>query len=349
MKHEKLRGGVVGCGYIGNLIHIPTLQALKGAEVVAVCDKKEKLALEAAKRFRVPRFYGNFSDMLEKEELDFVDICTDPIAHSSLSIQAMDAGLHVLVEKPMAISLIEADKMVKTSKENNVKLCVDHNFLFNPVVQKAKYLVGTGAIGDLVNVETRILGRMEGIIVKQNHWIHSLPGGMLHEHAPHATYLESAFLHNIYSIHAITGKSGDFPWMPADELKVLLKADNSVGSFVLSYNSPRISLTLDIFGTKKILHLDLFSMNMVQYGPRTSSCSSLVLDNLSSGLQLLVGGAYTSLKALMNQLHYTRSIGVLIRKFIESIQNNSKVPVTGEDGRETVRILETVWKQIKQQ
>lgn len=137
--------------------------------------------------------------------------------------------------------------------------------------------------------------------------------------------------------------------MPADELKVLLKADNSVGSFVLSYNSPRISLTLDIFGTKKILHLDLFSMNMVQYGPRTSSCSSLVLDNLSSGLQLLVGGAYTSLKALMNQLHYTRSIGVLIRKFIESIQNNSKVPVTGEDGRETVRILETVWKQIKQQ
>lgn len=347
MKSNKLQGGIVGCGSIANVIHIPTLQALKDVEVVAVCDKKEELAIETAKRFCISRFYGNLSEMLKKEELDFVNICTPPITHSSLSIQAMDAGLHVLVEKPMAISLSEADKMVKSSKKNSVKLCVAHNFLFNPVVQKAKHLVDRGAIGDLVDVETRILGRMSGDIITQNHWIHSLPGGMFGEFAPHAAYLELAFLHNIHSINAITGKSSDISWIHADELKVLLKAENAVGSFTLSFNSPRISLILDIFGTKKILRLDLFGMTMVQYGPRTLGRSSLALDGLNSGLRTLFGAAHTSLAALFNQLHYTRSHKVLIQKFIECLQNNSEAPVAGEDGRETIRILETIWKQIE--
>ncbi len=105
---------------------------------------------------------------------------------------------------------------------------------------------------------------------------------------------------------------------------------------------------MDIFGTKKILRLDLVGMTMVQYGPRTLGRSSLARDGLNSGLQTLFGAAHTSLAALFNQLHYTRSHKVLIQKFIESIRNDTEVAVTPEDGRETVRILETIWKQIEE-
>ena len=130
MNGHTLKGALVGCGRIADLSHMPAWRSDKDVEIVAVCDKREELAREIAVNWNVPRSYGGLSEMLQKEKLDFVDICAPPQTHFPLSIEAMEAGLHVIMEKPIALRLSEADEIVSVSKNKGVKLCVIHNQLF---------------------------------------------------------------------------------------------------------------------------------------------------------------------------------------------------------------------------
>jgi predicted dehydrogenase len=346
MEQGVLKGGIVGCGGAASIFHMPAFRDLKGSQIVAVCDQRQQAALEAARRFGIPRAYGDISQMLRKENLDFVDICSPPQTHFQLSVQVMEAGLHVLVEKPMAFSVSEADKMVSVSHRNGVKLCVVHNLLFSPVVQKARQLVDSGAIGDLTSVEVNILARGDGAISREDHWCHSLPGGIFGEFAPHALYLASAFLGTINSARAIAMKHSDFPWVIADELKVMLEAENGLGAFSISCNSPRPSLTMDIFGTRRILHLNNFAMSMIQHESGTYRIPDLLFDELKSGLQLATGIVSSLLRVASRRRWYEIGHHILIRKFLESVTNNMEPPVTGEDGRETLRILEDICRQV---
>ncbi|MBN2186599.1 MAG: Gfo/Idh/MocA family oxidoreductase [Dehalococcoidia bacterium] len=341
-----LKGGIVGCGGAASIYHMPAFRNLKGIRIVAACDRREQAALETARRFGIPRTYGDISQMLEREKLNFVDICSPPQTHFQVCMEAMEAGLHVLVEKPMAFSVSEADKMVSVSRKNEVKLCVIHNLLFTPVVQKAKHLVDSGAIGDLTGVEVKILSRGDGAISKEEHWCHCLPGGIFGEFAPHALYLASAFLGTINSARAIAMKHSSFPWVIADELKVMLEAENGLGAFTISCNSPRPSLTMDIFGTKRVLHLNNFAMTLIQHESGSYRIPDLLFDELKSGLRLTTGAVSSMLRVASSRRWYEIGHRVLIRKFLESVTGNMDPPVTGEDGRETLRILEDICRQV---
>jgi predicted dehydrogenase len=148
--------GIVGCGAATQTAHIPSLLKIGNVEIVA-CDKDEELAKRVAERFHINKYYADFPQMLNRERLDIIDICTPPNTHATLSIQAMEAGCHVLVEKPMASSVKEADEMVSASKRNRVKLCVVHNNLFDPMVMRAKSIISQGGIGDLTANRYRVL------------------------------------------------------------------------------------------------------------------------------------------------------------------------------------------------
>jgi predicted dehydrogenase len=318
---------------------------MKHAKIVAACDQREAAAMKTAKRWGIPSAYQDFGQMLESEKLDFVDICTPPATHSLLSLQAMEAGLHVLVEKPMAERLSQADEMVSASRKHRVKLCMVHNYLFTPVVEAAKSLVHRGAIGDLVAMDIDIRATRE-YLGQQSHWSHYLPGGVFAQYAPHAVYLALAFLGKIRSVRAISGKSSPFAWVAADELKVLVEGEKGVGAFGISCNSPRYSFNLDLVGTKEKLHLDTVAQTITHIRSRTNRTHGLVLDRLDLALQLLAGAISISVRSLLRQKWYKLGHRAVIQKFVESIRNDLDPPATGENGRETMRVLEEVWKQL---
>ena len=340
-----MRVGIFGCGRIANEMHIPAWLRIKDVKIVAVCDRRENIAKLTAEQFGIGEFYEDLSSMLETQNLDLVDICTPPQTHSSFSIEAMNAGCHVLVEKPMATSVKEADEMIVASKKNDVKLSVVHQLLFNPTVRKAKSLIDKGAIGDLVDVNATFLERNDSVLItNQDHWCHNLPGGIFGECAPHAVYFNLALIGNVKSVHVLSKKLTDSDWMDADILKVLLDAENATGSFTLSCLSSRNSVTADIFGTKKHLHLDMHTQIMTHH-KRAVSSHSKAFDALSSGFQMFVGTASTSAKVLLGRNRTAHSI--LIKNLFESIRDNKETPVTVEEGREAVRILEMIWEKIR--
>jgi len=346
----KLKVGLVGAGYIAQELHLPVLKNLGNVELTALCDQNTSAAKEVASRFRIKNVFYDFADMLKNEKLDVVDICTPPKTHSFLSIQAMKAGCHVLVEKPMAVSVEEADRMVDSSRKHNAKLCVIHQNLCNPAVIKTKRIVEDGDIGELLTVDAQIFERKDSEMVSnRNHWSHALPGGIFNEILPHPIYLLQSFLKEAKPIHVYAKKLGNAEWMTKDELMVTVEAKNGLGSLEASCNSLVHGDILDILGTKMALRTDIWGRTVITYKPHTKSRSSVGRSNLHLGLQLfkVIGStAAIALKAVRGAVrvkaHYS-----FISQFIDSILNNTKPPVTAEEGLETVKFLETVCRQIK--
>ena len=318
---------------------------IKNAEPVAVCDMNEGLAKQMATRFNIKRYYTDFGEMLGREEVDVVDICTPPQTHPTLAIPAMKAGHHVLVEKPMALNLQEADRMVEAAQTNGVKLCVVHNELFLPVVMRAMSMAEKGIIGDLVGISiTDSIPRDNGLILNGEHWCHKLPGGIFGEMLPHPIYLATAFMGRLEPVAVHSQKLSRHDWLVADELRVLLEGKNGLATITESVNWPEDIMVLDIFGTKASLHVDIWGAVMTSYAVTVRGRFTRGLENLRQGSQRLAGTAATTLSVISGRYHsghYT-----LIQRFIESVQNDTELPVPVEEAREVVRLCRAITSQI---
>ncbi len=108
---KELRVGIVGCGKIADG-HAEVLAHIAGAELVAVCDREPLLAEQLAVRYGVPGAYGDLGEMLGRERLDVVHITTPPGVHLALTRQCVEAGAHVFLEKPLALTAPEAKELI---------------------------------------------------------------------------------------------------------------------------------------------------------------------------------------------------------------------------------------------
>ncbi len=148
MAVERLRFGVAGCGVIGP-IHVEALASLADAELCAVANLVAAPAEKVASKYGA-RVYTDIGEMLAHERLDVVTICTPSGLHGVHACQAMEAGCHVIVEKPMEINLAAIDTMLRVQRERGVKLAVISQRRFEPDVQRVRALIDEDAFGRLV-------------------------------------------------------------------------------------------------------------------------------------------------------------------------------------------------------
>ena len=143
---DTIRVGVIGSGGIFRGLHVPYFENTKLAQIVAVADINEEFAKEQAERFGAEA-YTNYEDVLARDDVDAVDVCTHPGPHRDITVAAAKAGKHVLLEKPMCRTVAEADEMIAAAKEADVRLQVAYMMRFNPCYEKLKELLDTGALG----------------------------------------------------------------------------------------------------------------------------------------------------------------------------------------------------------
>lgn len=343
-----LKIGVVGAGHIVKHRHIPIFKKIEGVEVFAVCDKIEAVAQSVARHFGVKHYFTGLSDML-KAGVDVVDICTPPQSHAALAVEAMEAGCHVLAEKPLGMTVEEVEDMYGVARRKGVKLCVVHQNLFNPAFQKALRLVRAGVVGDVLGVDVGTFVRRDNYMcLDGEHWCHKLPGGIFFEILPHPVYLLQAFLKNATPSCVLAKRLGNHSWMKADELKVLVEGDNGVGSVVASCNSPFHGDSLYVFGSKMGLQVDLWGRSVIRYKPRTEEPFSVGRENLSLASQFvsLVGTTVSnSFTAVFGGEKVSAHYGFL-EAFVRSVEKDGKLPVSEEDAKDNVRIVEAICREI---
>ncbi|MBZ0302645.1 MAG: Gfo/Idh/MocA family oxidoreductase [Anaerolineae bacterium] len=145
---DTLRFGLIGCGRIAPH-HAHAIQTLPGAELAAVVDIVEDRAYRFADEYGAEPYF-EYKAMLERDDIDVVCICTPSGLHAQMAIDAAQAGKHIMVEKPMALSLADADAMIAAARANDVRLCVAFQNRFNPPIQDLRAAAQTGRLGKLL-------------------------------------------------------------------------------------------------------------------------------------------------------------------------------------------------------
>jgi len=146
---KTLRIGLVGVGAAAQINHIPALKRLEGVEIVALCDRDPEKAARVAQKFGVPQSSGRFDDLLANDELDAVDLCTPNFLHAPMATAALEAGKHVLCERPLARSAEEAAAMTRAAKKSDRVLMCALQHRFRADAQLLKKFVEKGDLGEL--------------------------------------------------------------------------------------------------------------------------------------------------------------------------------------------------------
>jgi UDP-N-acetylglucosamine 3-dehydrogenase len=144
---EPIGIGVIGCGGIAQEAHLPNYAKESQVRLVAVADTDEARAREVAARFGVPNVYTDYRQLLARDDIQAVSVCTPNYLHAEQTIAALQAGKHVLCEKPMAISLSQAQEMIDTAGVTGKQLMVGFTHRFYPFNEAARQMVAEGRIG----------------------------------------------------------------------------------------------------------------------------------------------------------------------------------------------------------
>ncbi len=141
-----MKVGVIGCGFQGRL-HVECLRAVEDVEVVAICDTDAFRLDEVGSAHRVGNRYANHRDLLEKHDLDLVTVCTMPVHHMGMTVDAFATGAHVLCEKPLALDAAEGREMLRAAAAADRLLGIGFNMRFTPNAQTIKRHVDSGVLG----------------------------------------------------------------------------------------------------------------------------------------------------------------------------------------------------------
>jgi len=332
--------GLVGCGRVSE-IHMSAFKNIPEANVVAVSDINIEKAKAFAQKYSVNKAFKGYLELLEMKNLDLVSICTPTSTHAEIACEAAKLGKNILLEKPMARSTTECDRIIHEASKHGVKLSISHNQLFLPPVMQAKAIVDSGEFDPSyfrasVRESAELIGAPSWTITPEQ-------GGILWETGCHSAYLQLHFLRNINEISAI-GEKIKHPVY--DQFIALLRAPNeAIGVIEVSWLAKKVEITFELTSSDgkqmKILDYNFF-IKYPEKRPRR-----------------FLQGFYWDLKAVIkkwakfelnciNYRHVSRCLSqyILINKYVDSIKNDLDPPVKPEDGRNSIALLECIEQSL---
>lgn len=336
---SKLRFAILGCGRI-SYKHVEALINNKNdAELVAVCDIIEKNALERKKQYDLAientnvTVYTDYIKMLQNEEIDVVTIATESGYHGKHAISCLNHDTHVLIEKPMALSIADADNIIKLAKEKNKKICVSHQNRFNPPIQKLRRAIEEGRFGKLINGTARILWTRDDNYYNQASWrgTKELDGGTLMNQCIHNIDLLQWMMGS--EVERIHSERGTF--LRNIEMEdfgaILIRFKN--GSIGIVEGSAcvypkNLEETLSIFGEKGTVVIGGLAVNEIktwQFADKRDydrEDQDIEIDNV-------YGEGHTP----------------LYKDFIDAINNNTEPLINGEEGKKAIEIILRVYEK----
>jgi UDP-N-acetylglucosamine 3-dehydrogenase len=325
---KKIRVGVIGCGSIAQHRHLPEYQVNPNVELVAVCDINQERAIEVAEKYGVLS-YTSYEELLKSAEVDAVSVCTPNYLHAPITIAALEAGLHVLCEKPMATSKEEAEAMIGAAEKNGKKLMIGHNQRFVPSHQKARQLIANGEVGRIYSFRTAFgHGGPEGWSVDgKESWFFEKEKafvGAMGDLGVHKTDLLRYVLgEEIVEVGAfVETNAKDFADVDDNAVCVLKTESGIIGTLAASwaYTSKEDNSTI-IYGEKAILRLEEDPINslVVQY-----SNGEVVKYELGKIQSNDAGG--------QNNTH-------VIEHFVNAILLDEEPAVPGEEGMKSLGVI----------
>lgn len=321
-----MKFGIVGCGHIAKK-HAEALQQMENSKLVAVCDKIPENMEPYTNMYGV-KSYTDFDKMLEDPELQVVNICTPSGTHASLAVKAAQAKKHVIIEKPIALTLVDAKLIIDTCKANDVKLSVVHPNRFRPVVMELTQLFKDGLFGMLSHSNATVRWNRNQTYYDQAPWrgTKSMDGGVLMNQAIHNLDLMLWMMGPISEIQAFT----------ATRIRNIESED--VATAVIRFNNGSLGVveaTTNIYPKNLEESLSIFGEKgtVVIGGPNANWYKHIAFDGLSDG----------TIKSMIDRINndpFGKSgHQAILEDLVEAINDNREPSITGEDGMNVVKFV----------
>ena len=149
---EKIKVGVIGTGFIGPA-HIEALRRLGYIDIAGLAECSRNIAMAKAQLLGIERYYGDYRELLKQDEIQSIHICSPNYLHYEMAKAALEAGKHVICEKPLAISVSEAEKLANLAEEKGLVNVVNFNIRYYPLMQQLRLMVDKGDIGEIFAVQ----------------------------------------------------------------------------------------------------------------------------------------------------------------------------------------------------
>ena len=354
---QVLRVGIVGCGKIADG-HAEVLKYMPGAKLVAVCDREILLAEQLAVRFGVPHWYADTGAMLAAESLDVVHITTPPGAHLPLTKQCVEAGAHVFLEKPLALTAAEAAELIGAVEAGGKRMSINYWPNFDPPAMEFKKLLADGTVGDVVHAEAFIGYDLSGaygqaLMSDASHWVNRLPGKLFQNMMDHiVNRILPLFPASEPEVHAFAYKRraavrGDETDKLLDELRIVLRAGGVSGYGTLCSHARPVANTLKVYGTKNTIEVDFNNRTVVlAQTQRYPSAVGRLLPPFQMAKQYFSGGRKNLSAFRRHEFQFFAGMTTLLELFYEAIRTGGPLPVSYGEMLGVSQVMDEVIAQV---
>jgi predicted dehydrogenase len=344
---------IIGCGGIANGKHMPSLSKLSHVKIVAFCDLIEERAVKAAKEYGVPdaKVYTDYKELLKDKDIEVVHVCTPNRSHSEITIAALEAGKHVMCEKPMAKTSEEARKMLEAARKSGKKLTIGYQGRQRADSQYLKKVCEEGTLGEIYFAKAHAIRRRAvptwGVFLNE----YEQGGGPLIDIGTHALDLTLWMMDNYKPKYAVgttyhklaDKKDAANAWGSWDPEKFTV--EDSAFGFVVMENGATIILESS------------WALNTLQVGEsQTTLCGTEGGADMKDGLRIngeKYGKLYTTKPELgaggaaFYEGHAESDSDRDARLWIESILNDTEPVVKPEQALVVTEILEAIYESAK--
>lgn len=325
--------GVIGCGRISKN-HLESIKALPGAKLVAVADCKEEALHKAVEKY-VCQGYSDYQELLANPEVDIVNICTESGLHARIAMDAIKAGKHVLVEKPMAMSLKEADAVIATAQNRGLKLGVVHQNRFNTAVVKLRQALERGKFGKLTHASAVVRWNRNDEYYSQAPWrgTWAQDGGCLMNQSIHNIDLLQWMMGPVQSVFAHTATN--MRKIEAEDLGIaILKFGNGSLGIIEATTTiypKNLEETLSIFGSTGTACLGGIAVNKIESWRFTDEDEATVIDKQAQEPPNVYGFGHAD----------------IIKDFMEALTEDRDPAVPGTEGRKALEIILGIYHSVR--
>jgi predicted dehydrogenase len=340
-----MRAALIGAGQIARQ-HLDCLRQLPQVRVVAVCDRAPSVAECAAERYGIPTWFRDHQRMLRAIRPDVVHVTTPPTSHHALAMDALDAGAHVIVEKPATATYQELDALVSRARSTGRALIEDYNYLFNRAPREIAARIESGEFGAVLHVEVLIcldiLGPDGFADANVRHPCLGLAGGAIADFLPHLASLTHLFVGPHRRAHAVWAKRRPSV-LPYDEFRAVVEAERGTAALGFSASAQPDGFWLRVFGERMQATANLFetrlTLDRVRPGPKP-------LRPLLNGLEEAVAVARAAAGALVRKFRggpgAYEGLFELLRRAYRALADGTPLPVLERQLVEVNRLVEAL-------
>jgi predicted dehydrogenase len=339
--------GIVGCGGVAQT-HAAILRTCFSTATLVFCDRNEEKADRLARRFSSGSTYSSIEELLKEEHLDAVHILTQVQGHAALAEQALAAGVHTYIEKPVTERLSEYERLVALATANGRCLCAGYSALGMPAVRTAKDLIASGGFGRLVAVHCDFNWSSPGDSIpygRADHWAYALKGGILQNLADHPTSIVVDVLDDVVEHRVLSVRRTSLPNDNADLLHVAMSNDGQIGSYTVSFGHGNTHAQVVYSLESGSILADLRRQIVASVrGKGPQKLSRKASSGMRLGWQFGIGTVANVVRTL-GRRQSEPGIAELIANFYRAIDGQAQLLVTDRTATKVIALLEEVWEE----